>query len=787
MRGLSALLAAAAVVVGSSSCRGGSPTPTPAVSSVPSVPNGPAEVARAAGAAQVPALHVVLDDPRAAPARELERAKDFAGAARAFDEAHRGLTLGADVECAWTYVSGRLHLAASELDLAAAAFDQAACTKLGGYASLRASQAYARAGRADDAILRARAVPGSIAQKDEAKLVLAEALAAKGDRAAALPMWRALLGASPHGVRWVDTAVRVATAVLDGVDGDASSHAREAYDLATRVVVEAPKLADVSGAQSARSRAAALLRTADPTFESALSTGEHARIAQAWLDAGEPARALTEANAILHAAPKTPAAGGAQCKAAIVRANATAKTHGPTADAWTDAIGLCAGDDALVVALYSGGKASLAAKRVDEGVDRLGQLEQLFPKHRLADDARFHAALALRDAGDEPRASAMLTTLVDDYPEGDMRAEALFRVALARMAKGDWAAAKEPLERAAALDPNDRHWGTAARALYFRARVSAAAGDTADARARYAEIVASYPLAFYMTQAYARLASEDAALAKRTMDEAIVRDTQGAFPARDHAEIHTPAFERACALLEVGEVDSARTEMGAAGALSDGVDPEMVWTVGLLYNRAGAPELGHSFARARVKDHLPHYPVGRWRVPWEVAFPRAFESLVRRESTANAIPASLTWAIMREESDFYAEAKSPSNAYGLMQLIVPTAQWMAKGTAFGADEASLKRPEVSVAFGTKLLGQLRGTFAVNPALAIAAYNGGGGAVGRWVTARSGVDFDLWVEQIPWEETRGYIKRVVASEAAYAFLYEQPALGEVLGIPTRVSK
>ncbi len=772
-------------LTGMVSCRGGTTAPAPVVSSVATASDGAAPVASSVAA--LPILHLVLDDPRARGVREKERAKDFTGAARAFDDAHRGLTLDPADECAWNFVSGRLHLAASELEPAAAAFDRATCGKVSGYAVLRASQAYARAGRTDDAIARARAVPDAIALRDEGRIVLGEALANKDDRAAALPIWRALLAANPHGTRWVDTAVRLASALLDGIEGSPSEHAREAYDLATRVVVEAPKFADSSGAQLARVRAAAYLRAASPSFAEALTPDEHARVAQAWLDSNEPARALTEANAILRGAPKSPVPGAAPCKAGIVRANATAKTHGATADAWTDAIALCTGDDALVVALFSGGKASLAAKRTDEGIDRLGKVEQLFPKHRFADDARFHAALAARDSGDESRFSSMLGTLPDDYPQGDMRSEATFRVALAHMVKGDWDGAKEPLDRAVGLDLADRHWGSAARAAYFRARVSAALGDTADARSRYAAIVSNYPLAFYMTQAYARLAGEDLAFAKRTMDEAIARDSEGSFPAHDHAELHTAAFERACGLLDVGEIEAARREMSAAGALGDGVDPEVVWTVGRLYNSAGAVELGHAFARAKVTDHLPHYPVGHWRVPWEVAFPRAFEPLVLRESTANGIPASLTWAIMREESDFYPEAKSPSNAYGLMQLIVPTAQWMAKGTAFGADEASLKRPEVSVAFGTKLLGKLRGTFSANSALAIAAYNGGGGAVGRWVTARPTDDFDLWVEQIPWEETRGYIKRVLASEAAYAFMYEQPALGEVLAIPARVSK
>jgi soluble lytic murein transglycosylase len=101
------------------------------------------------------------------------------------------------------------------------------------------------------------------------------------------------------------------------------------------------------------------------------------------------------------------------------------------------------------------------------------------------------------------------------------------------------------------------------------------------------------------------------------------------------------------------------------------------------------------------------------------------------------------------------------------------------------DEASLKRPEVSIALGTKFLSQLRNAYGTNPHLAIAAYNGGGGSVGKWLNARGSLDFDLWVESIPFEETRGYIKRVLASELAYAYLYDRESLEQVLTIPFQV--
>jgi soluble lytic murein transglycosylase len=142
---------------------------------------------------------------------------------------------------------------------------------------------------------------------------------------------------------------------------------------------------------------------------------------------------------------------------------------------------------------------------------------------------------------------------------------------------------------------------------------------------------------------------------------------------------------------------------------------------------------------------------------------------------------------MRQESAFVTDARSPSDAYGLMQLIVSTARGVARGTGFGADPDSLKRPEVSITLGAKLLGGLRASYPANRALAIAAYNGGGGSVARWLAARPNEDFDLWVEEIPFDETRNYVKRVLGNEAAYAYLYAPASLDDVFALPAKVTR
>ena len=132
------------------------------------------------------------------------------------------------------------------------------------------------------------------------------------------------------------------------------------------------------------------------------------------------------------------------------------------------------------------------------------------------------------------------------------------------------------------------------------------------------------------------------------------------------------------------------------------------------------------------------------------------------------------------------EVKSPANAYGLMQLIVPTAKLVARGTTLGTDEASLRRADVSIALGTKLLGNLRASLT-HPLFAIAAYNGGAGAVKKWLAEFPTNDLDVFVELIPWDETRGYVKRVTMSELVYAYLYDRKGYDDLGAMPLVISR
>jgi soluble lytic murein transglycosylase len=114
---------------------------------------------------------------------------------------------------------------------------------------------------------------------------------------------------------------------------------------------------------------------------------------------------------------------------------------------------------------------------------------------------------------------------------------------------------------------------------------------------------------------------------------------------------------------------------------------------------------------------------------------------------------------------------SAAGAVGLTQLMPPTAQEMARRLKLPRPGAAdLADPALNIRLGAAHLGELLARFGGSAPLALAAYNAGGGAVRGWWRARAALPLDEFVEDIPLQETRGYVKRVLRSYAAYRMLY-----------------
>jgi soluble lytic murein transglycosylase len=176
--------------------------------------------------------------------------------------------------------------------------------------------------------------------------------------------------------------------------------------------------------------------------------------------------------------------------------------------------------------------------------------------------------------------------------------------------------------------------------------------------------------------------------------------------------------------------------------------------------------VGHALLRDAGLALLPGTPSLETALAWSLDWPRAHADAVTAAAAENAVPAPLLFGLAREESAFDADVVSWAGAVGLCQLMPPTAADEAKAKKLPVpDVEELKDPMLNARLGAAHLGRrMRGL--KHPALAIAAYNAGPGAVATW-SPKGPVD--AWVEQIPVDETRNYVKKVAGSWVTYAIL------------------
>jgi len=151
-------------------------------------------------------------------------------------------------------------------------------------------------------------------------------------------------------------------------------------------------------------------------------------------------------------------------------------------------------------------------------------------------------------------------------------------------------------------------------------------------------------------------------------------------------------------------------------------------------------------------------------------FPMAYASLVEPQANKRKLDPAWVMGLMRSESAMAADAVSPADARGLMQVMPTTARQIAKRNSYkysGTDQ--LMQAETNILFGTTFLREMMDKFNDNPVLVTGAYNAGPGAVNRWLQALPGQDAAVWVEVLPYYETRDYIPRVLAFSTIYSYL------------------
>lgn len=303
-----------------------------------------------------------------------------------------------------------------------------------------------------------------------------------------------------------------------------------------------------------------------------------------------------------------------------------------------------------------------------------------------------------------------------------------------------------------------------ARARYFRAKAALAKGQRAAAIAELGELIDVHPATYY-----ARLARERL----EVLEPVELVQREGAYaPLEVEATAEQVArLQPAIEALRVGRDDAADELFTLARLERSAAFNALVVEV---LSAAGEKVLAHRFARATLRESLGGHQQAE--LTWAAAYPAAFSVDIAVRAEQAGVPRELMQALVREESAFNPAARSPVGARGLMQLMPVTAAALAIecGGRLGHPDA-LFDADTNLKLGSRYLGQLLRRFDGEAAFAAAGYNGGPTRIARWLKERPPVGRDEWVEEIPLDETRNYVKDVLASASVYQHLFAAPAV------------
>ncbi|TXD43306.1 hypothetical protein FRC96_01715 [Lujinxingia vulgaris] len=524
------------------------------------------------------------------------------------------------------------------------------------------------------------------------------------------------------------------------------------------------------------------------------------------LDDATPERALTLARArfdrhqservindLSNALQQWPDAADERCEALYLvgRSHTKLRQHTAGTPVYDRILETCPDTDWELRALYLGGRGRWNAGDRQGALKLFERIWQEYADHSYADDAMYFAARILRSEDRPEEARARLRDQLQRYPEGDMAKDAHWLLLREYFDRGDFQAIIDHVDNLDKTGEDDLY--TKGRLHYFRARALLQSGKKDEAAASFIRVAHDHPMSYYALLSFNQLARLQGSTEGLDICATVGPACEDHLPTNlqatpvelpDELERDT-GFQKASQLLTLGLTSLAQRELTALRTRHAST-PSTLWALASLLDAAHAYPISHDLARRHIHGWMDAYPTAETRRHWSIAYPTPFKDTLTRYAEQRDLNPAIIYAIMREESGFNPRIESWANARGLLQLIEPTARRIAQRD--GLEDFSfdlLFDPTLNIRLGSAYMHELASQTASHPALIIAGYNGGFGNVSSWLDDFGHEDLDLFVENIPFGQTRDYTKRVLMSFWIYSYLYGDarvPALPFTLPSP-----
>ena len=403
-------------------------------------------------------------------------------------------------------------------------------------------------------------------------------------------------------------------------------------------------------------------------------------------------------------------------------------------------------------AMYLAGRAQYRAGERDAALATFRRTADAHPSEPAAVRANFLIADLAHDEGDLATARAYYHRAIQSGPDINEAGHAMMRLAGIAWQDGDRAGAERIFDDYLAKYPDGRR---AQQAAYWSGKARLAAGRADEGRPLLARAAAIDPFSYYGLRA--------AELIDRPLEQ-VRLEPSPATPDPLRAEI-AAAIARIDLLREIGRKDAVAFEVGRLKTHFEGRD-------GALYAIAEALNArGMTMAGIRLGWDIREAE-GAWnRRLLRIIYPFPYSDIILAEAPENGLDPFLVAGLIRQESMFDAAIASPVGAQGLMQIMPATGASLARSAGIrNFSTGMLTRPEINIHLGTTYFAEMLSRFDGRVGPALAGYNAGPHRVQRWSRFPEYADEELFLERIPYDETRDYLKKVQQNARIYRFLY-----------------
>ena len=416
------------------------------------------------------------------------------------------------------------------------------------------------------------------------------------------------------------------------------------------------------------------------------------------------------------------------------------------------------------------------AKQWEQARGTAEELRRTFPNSNLTPKTFVAVGQIAQDAKNQTDASYFLRAAVNGFPNSIEVAQAQFDLAWEAHDAKNYADSSRMLTEHLAFYA-DKNTDNRGRAGYWAARDSERAGKLAEARALYEAMQARYDANWYGYLAKIRLdALGRSAPAKTFPADSIITRAVANLKTVTVAEESAGAEEdaritKAEQLWNVGLDEWALKELAKVG--EKGPDsPKVNLAIARIYRSDEDNVRALNTLRRSFPDYSQMKPEEMTREEWDVFYPLAYWDIIVQESKARNLDPYQVAGLIRQETIFATRARSGANAYGLMQVLVPTARLTARkyGVSREITTDTLYEPRLNIQLGTAYLRDQIDKFGRIEYVA-AAYNAGPLRAVQW-KASLPFEIDEWAEAVPFKETRGYIQGVVRNRLQYLRLYDE---------------